>query len=204
MNRPHQRRVKHGPRGSLAWVVRAPQSSGSRHLGRLILGDRSLPCALGRSGITGRKREGDGATPRAKLSLIAGRYRADRVGRPVASRLGHVASWSFWKRIDAHDGWCDAPFTPVYNRQVRTPHPQSHEEMRRADHLYDRMIILDWNITSRAQGRGSAIFLHQAREERSEDGTRTLKPTEGCIALKADDWRRLAPHLVRLRAIDVL
>jgi L,D-peptidoglycan transpeptidase YkuD (ErfK/YbiS/YcfS/YnhG family) len=59
--------------------------------------------------------------------------------------------------------------------------------MARADHLYDIVGILDWNITRRALGRGSAIFLHQSRADRG--------PTAGCIALERDDLRLLLHHL---------
>lgn len=175
-----------------ACVLRAPQTQGNRHLGRLLLAGRAYPCALGRSGITGLKREGDGTTPRGDLAVLSGRYRADRVARPSARE-------SFWRRIKPSDGWCDAPFTPAYNWQVTLPHSPSHEVMARQDHLYDRLIIVDWNITRRAQQRGSAIFVHQARITGGQ-----MQPTEGCIALEAQTFARLAPRLARLTAITVI
>lgn len=175
-----------------AYVLRAPQSAATRHLGRLLIGGRTYPCALGKAGITGHKREGDSATPRATMPVLAGQYRADRTKRPV----GHG---SFWNRIDKDDGWCDAPFTPAYNQSVTLPHTASHEVMTREDHLYDRLIILDWNMRVKAQMRGSAIFFHQAR---ITDGQ--LQATEGCIALPADVFAKLAPRLAQLRMIKVL
>ncbi|HEY9056313.1 MAG TPA: L,D-transpeptidase family protein, partial [Aurantimonas sp.] len=57
----------------------------------------------------------------------------------------------------------------------------------RADRLYDFVVVLDWNITARARHRGSAIFLHIAR-----DG---YPPTEGCVAVAPRDMLRLAPLL---------
>lgn len=71
--------------------------------------------------------------------------------------------------------------------------------MTRQDHLYDRLIVLDWNITHKAQERGSAIFLHQAR---TKDGT--LKPTEGCIALEPRTFAKLATRITQLHAVFVL
>ncbi len=191
---PRRRRytaVKHG-KGALAVVVRAPQPASSKHLGRLLMYGQAYPCALGRSGITGMKREGDGATPRGTMAVLTGRYRADKVRRPWGAA-------SFWAPIRASDGWCDAAFTPAYNTSVTLPHRQSHEVMTRQDHLYDRLLVLDWNIGTRAQGRGSAIFMHQARVE-----DRTLKPTEGCVALTTRVFARLAPHLARLQGVRVL
>jgi L,D-peptidoglycan transpeptidase YkuD (ErfK/YbiS/YcfS/YnhG family) len=73
------------------------------------------------------------------------------------------------------DGWCDDTADRNYNRPVRLPYPASHERMWRNDHLYDIVAVIDYNITTRSRGRGSAIFMHVAR--------RGLKPTAGCIAL---------------------
>ncbi len=184
-------------RRRVAHVIRAPQSPDTRHLGRLLLDGRAYPCALGRSGITGLKREGDGGTPRGHLPILAGRYRQDRVIKPNESE----SKWpnSFWKRIDKEDGWCDAAFTPAYNTPVHLPHHASHEVMSRLDHLYDRLVILDWNITRKAQACGSAIFLHQARVE-----YRQMKATEGCIALEARTFKKLASRIASLQAIIVL
>lgn len=176
----------------IAYILRAPQGIATQHVGRLLLAGRAYSCALGKSGITGRKREGDHATPRATMSVLAGKYRADRVKKPAGSN-------SFWSRIDTDSGWCDAPFTPAYNQLVSLPHARSHEVMTRADHLYDQLMILDWNMTVKAQGRGSAIFFHQAR---IADGQ--LQATEGCIALPANVFAKLAPQLAKLHAIKVV
>jgi L,D-peptidoglycan transpeptidase YkuD (ErfK/YbiS/YcfS/YnhG family) len=176
----------------LAIVVRAPQCPQTRHLGRLLLDGQAYPCAMGKTGITARKREGDGATPRGSLAILAGRFRADRVHRPFGTE-------SFWRRIKPSDGWCDASFTPAYNRPVTLPFGRSHEIMARTDHLYDRLIILDWNLSCRVHGRGSAIFLHQARSENGQ-----MQGTEGCVALEAKTFARLAQRLAALDALIVL
>ncbi|MEM6711574.1 MAG: L,D-transpeptidase family protein [Pseudomonadota bacterium] len=183
----------------LAYVRRAASFGPQGHLGHFILAGEVHPCALGRSGLSALKREGDWATPIGLLSLVSGRYRADHVHRPPGSA-------SFWTQIKIQDGWCDAPFTPLYNRKVSLPFSASHERMLRDDRLYDRVIVLDWNYYTRAQGRGSAIFLHQARES---EACRTpcgapFKPTEGCIALKREDFRRLLPKLALIDAILVV
>ena len=59
--------------------------------------------------------------------------------------------------------------------------------MWREDRLYDVVGILDYNIRPRVRGRGSAIFLHLARPD--------LSPTQGCVALGAEDMRRLLSRL---------
>lgn len=151
-------------------MVLTPQ--GLRFRGRLI------PCAIGKTGVTQVKREGDGATP-AGIHRISGLwYRADRLARP--------APWA--RPIGPGDLWCDAPEHPAYNRHHRAPLAASHERLRRADPLYDLILTTDWNAAGRP-GEGSAIFLHQWRRPRFG--------TEGCIAFARSDllWlaRRAAP-----------
>ena len=157
------------------------------YLGLMAVGNKIIPCALGRSGITTQKREGDGATPAGSFSLLYGYYRADRVNRPD--------SMLEFQRITSKMGWCDEPSHPAYNSEVGLPFSASHEVMTREDRLYDICIVLDYNISTRARGKGSAIFFHQAK-----DG---FQPTEGCVALLPNDMRRLLPMLTRDTAMII-
>lgn len=152
---------------------------GAPSLGRLEAGGRVIRCALGRGGIGRSKREGDGVTPAGIHPLRRLWYRSDRSGHPP-TRLPV-------RRIGAEDGWCDAPGDRNYNRHVRLPYAGSHEAMRRTDGLYDHVVEIGFNDARRVQGGGSAIFLHVARPG--------LLPTEGCIALPADELRKLLPRL---------
>ena len=159
-----------------ARVVARP---GDRLKGLIRIGPHVIPCALGRGGITRFKREGDGGTPAARMALLYGYYRADRIARPVAHhRLSPTPPRLGWSD-DVNDG--------RYNRPVSRPFNGSHEEMARADELYDTVIVLDWNVTRRALHRGSAIFLHLARPG--------YTPTAGCVAVTAKDMRRLLGFL---------
>lgn len=143
--------------------------------GLLLLGNIVLPCALGQSGMRINKREGDGGTPVGTWDVIEMRYRADRVLRP-RTRLP-------LRQTRKQDGWCDASTDRNYNRAVRLPYPQSAEAMWREDHLYDIVVVLSHNMRPRARGRGSAVFVHLAREGYS--------PTEGCVALSLHHLRLL-------------
>jgi len=122
-----------------------------------------------------RKREGDGATPAGRWNLLQVLYRADRVARPLTVLPVRA--------LRPSDGWCDAPGDRNYNRPVSLPHPASAECMWRDDALYDIVVVLDHNTRPRLRGRGSAVFIHLAREN--------YAPTEGCIALKSHDLRLL-------------
>jgi L,D-peptidoglycan transpeptidase YkuD (ErfK/YbiS/YcfS/YnhG family) len=169
---------------------RAKPSALARHItvislpgGRAFLraGGLVLRCAIGRGGISWRKREGDGATPAGRLHLLDLRVRRDRILPPLTGVPLHT--------IRRGDGWCDAPDDGRYNRPVRLPASASHEHMWREDHLYDVVGVLDWNVRPRTSNRGSAIFLHLARPG--------YVPTEGCIALAPNDLRRLLAAVPR-------
>ena len=138
---------------------------------------RTLPCSIGRGGLSDRKKEGDGATPRGVHRLVGMLYRPDRMARP--------ADWAL--PIRPGDLWSDDPSHEDYNMMVRAPYRHSHEALRRADPLYDLVILTDWNWPYAVPGRGSAIFIHQWRKPHH--------PTEGCIALSRDDLRWLAPRI---------
>jgi len=154
--------------------------------GLLRLGGFVFRAAYGQGGITRDKREGDGATPAALLPLRRVLYRADRIRPPPACAVPI-------EPIAPTDGWCDDPDDAAYNRMVTLPQAASHEELWRADGLYDVIGVLGWNDAPVARGRGSAIFLHVARPD--------MAPTAGCVALALADLRTLLG--AGLTAIDV-
>jgi len=145
--------------------------SGLRFLGRYF------PCAIGRSGRTSNKREGDSATPRGVHRIIGCLYRPERLARPC--------DWAL--PIRPSDLWSDDPKHEDYNLMVRAPYPHSHETLRRPDPLYDLILITDWNWPRAVRGAGSAIFLHQWRKP--------VHPTEGCIALRRDHLHWIAARI---------
>lgn len=138
---------------------------------------RLLPCSVGRGGLSRDKREGDGATPAGLHRIVGLLYRPDRLAQPNA-----------WARpILPGDLWCDASGDAAYNHLVRAPFRASHEAMRRADPLYDIVVVTDWNWPDAQPGKGSAIFLHQWR--------RPGYATAGCIAMGRRDLIWLAGAL---------
>lgn len=139
---------------------------------------RNLPCTIGRGGILDRKREGDGATPGGIHRITGMLYRPDRIARP--------APWAV--PIRPGDLWSDDPRADDYNTMVRAPYSASHERLRRADPLYDLVILTDWNWPMAVAGRGSAIFIHRWR--------RRGYPTEGCIALGPGDLLWVAGRIM--------
>ncbi|ACB79826.1 conserved hypothetical protein [Methylorubrum populi BJ001] len=170
-----------GGRSGVLSLLRVRPLPGDPTRGTLIAGGAVIACALGRAGITARKREGDGASPRGVFRLRGGFYRPDRFPVRPVSALPLRAT-----RPD--DGWCDAPQDRRYNRPIRLPSTAaSAEQLWRDDGLYDLVIDLDYNRGPIRPGRGSAIFLHIARSG--------YRPTEGCVALKPADLLRLLRRL---------
>ncbi len=183
-------KLKPERRHSIARLVVTRVPGSDRAAGRLQAGQLALRCAIGAAGVRRDKREGDHASPAGSWRLLSGFYRPEKA-LPKSLRLP-------MRPLRKNMGWCDDSASPLYNRLVETPFRPSHETMWRKDHLYDIVIVLDYNILPRRKQRGSAIFIHCAREEFSahesfaRDG---LAPTEGCVALRYDDLRRLLPRL---------
>lgn len=160
---------------------------GDRSKGLLNAGGIVFPCALGRGGISSLKREGDGATPIGRMRILSGYFRKDHFS-PKNTQLAMTP-------IDPTLGWCEVPDDRNYNRPVRLPYAASHEHMLRDDRLYDVCIVLDWNISPRRRGRGSAIFFHLARPG--------FSPTQGCVAVTAKVMARLLRHLSERTVLTV-
>jgi len=145
---------------------------GVRFLGRYF------PCSLGRSGIRADKVEGDGATPVGAHHIVGMLYRPERLAQP--------APWAV--PIRPGDLWSDDSADVHYNHMVKVPYDGSHECLRRADPLYDLIMLSDWNWPLSQPGKGSAIFIHQWR--------RKGFPTEGCVAFRRDHLHWIAGQIV--------
>lgn len=167
------------PRPGGVGRIMVTRVAGHRTQGKLVLRGEVIPCALGRSGVTHRKREGDGATPAGRHGVVALLIRRDRMP-PIGTALPQRA-------IRRVDGWCDDVSSVRYNRPIGLPAAASHERLWREDAVYDLLLTLDYNLKRPLRGRGSAIFFHVAREN--------WEPTEGCVAIGAAAMRRLLPRL---------
>jgi L,D-peptidoglycan transpeptidase YkuD (ErfK/YbiS/YcfS/YnhG family) len=132
---------------------------------------RPLRCAIGRSGISTAKREGDGATPAGSFAMRSLLFRPDREPLPRTNLS--------CRALEPDEGWCDAPADSSYNRLIRLPYPASAEALWRADGRYDLLVPLGYNDVSVVPGSGSAIFLHVAAPD--------FAPTAGCVALAHAD-----------------
>jgi L,D-peptidoglycan transpeptidase YkuD (ErfK/YbiS/YcfS/YnhG family) len=159
-------------------VNRAP---GRQTEARVLLAHGVKRAALGRSGTSVLKREGDGATPFGRFPIRQVLYRAGRVPRPRTALPVRA--------IRDSDAWCEDPADRNYNRLFKLASGSNADRLSRADHLYDLILVLGHNDRPRVRGRGSAIFVHLPREG--------YAPTAGCIALSYRDLMALLAQLRR-------
>jgi L,D-peptidoglycan transpeptidase YkuD (ErfK/YbiS/YcfS/YnhG family) len=157
----------------LRLIVR--RRAGDSRKGWLSAGPLALPVALGRGGIKANKREGDGGTPRGVFRLKRLWWRAERHPRPPTLLPA--------RPIKHDDAWCEDPADRHYNQPVKLSPDSNADRLARADNLYDFIIEIDHNTRPRIRGRGSAVFIHAAREG--------FAPTAGCVALELGALRRL-------------
>ncbi|MCC6779031.1 MAG: L,D-transpeptidase family protein [Hyphomicrobiales bacterium] len=160
-------------------LIRIRVRPGGASRGILLVGAAAIPVVLGRDGIRANKREGDGSTPRGRFRPLRLWWRADRLWRPTTALPS--------RRITPELAWCEDTRDRRYNRSFRRAPGEEGDRLRRNDHLYDLIVEIDHNTRPRVAGRGSAVFIHLARTNRS--------PTAGCVAL---DLRELKWLLERL------
>jgi L,D-peptidoglycan transpeptidase YkuD (ErfK/YbiS/YcfS/YnhG family) len=168
-------------------VLRVRAAAANRTRGWLTAGPFRFPVALGRGGIKADKREGDGATPAGRFRLTRLWYRADRGPRPRTPLPV--------RRIGPQDAWCEDPTDRRYNRPLLLSPGASGDRLWRDDRLYDLVIEIDHNTRPRIAGRGSAVFVHVARQG--------FSPTAGCVALKPRQLRILLEKVSRRTKLDV-
>ena len=158
-------------------LIRA--AAGRPSNGWLVAGAQILPVALGRGGIKANKFEGDGGTPRGTFRPVRLWWRNDRHPRPKT----HLPT----RAIRLTDAWSEDPADRHYNKAVKRAPGDDGDRLMRADHLYDFIVEIDHNTRPRVASRGSAVFLHLAREN--------FSPTAGCVGLTQHAMLRLLSRL---------
>lgn len=174
-------------RGKPLNAIHVVTGSSTRTRGVIRAGAWTFPVALGRSGIRANKREGDGGTPRGIFHPVRIWWRADRLKRPHS----HLPL----RRIGPSDAWCEDPRDRRYNRPFKRSANEPGDVLSRHDHLYDLVVEIDHNTRPVVAGRGSAVFIHLARNG--------FTPTSGCVALSRRDLIRLVERLGRKTRIMI-
>jgi len=141
----------------------------------LIYGNYKVKCAIGKRGISKKRKEGDLITPKGNYSIKKLFYRKDRV-KCLKTKLKKNI-------INKNYGWCDDSKSKKYNQLIRCPFNYSYEKLYRKDRIYDIILVLDYNINPIKKNIGSAIFIHVAKNDYSR--------TKGCVAIKKNSLRKL-------------
>jgi L,D-peptidoglycan transpeptidase YkuD (ErfK/YbiS/YcfS/YnhG family) len=168
-------------------MIRIRRRAGNSRQGWLTADGVTIPVALGRGGILANKREGDGGTPRGVFHPRKLWWRADRHSRPRTHLPVHA--------IRTEDAWCEDPSDRHYNRPIRLTREEPGDRLARQDHLYDFIVEIDHNTRPRVAGRGSAVFLHLAREN--------FGPTAGCVSMTEPAMVHLLRRLGRKTKIVI-
>lgn len=143
--------------------------------GQLKYKDLKFKCALGKAGVGKKRAEGDNITPKGTYKIIQIYYRKDRIIK-ISSKFKLI-------KINKNMGWCNDPRSKKYNQLIKLPSKYTYERLFRKDNLYDLILVLNYNINPIIKNKGSAIFIHIAKNK--------YKKTAGCIALKKSNLLKL-------------
>ena len=144
-------------------------------------------CALGKSGIGKKTKEGDNITPKGTFNVIKIYYRGDRI-KKLSSKFKLI-------KITKKMGWCDDPKSKKYNQLIKLPTKYSHEILYIRENIYDLILVLNYNMKPTIKNKGSAIFIHIAKKN--------YKKTAGCIALKKVDLIYLVKEIQKNTKVNI-
>ena len=144
-------------------------------------------CALGKAGIKKKEKEGDNVTPKGIFKITSMYYRHDKI-KNIITAVKKI-------KIKKNIGWCDDPDSHFYNQQISLPNKFGHEKLYRNDHLYDLILVINYNTNPIIKNKGSAIFIHIAKKN--------YKKTKGCIALKRANLIQLVSKIKKNTKIKI-
>ena len=144
-------------------------------------------CAVGKRGISIKKKEGDLITPKGTFKIKEIFYRKDRV-QNLITRLKKTV-------IRKNMGWCDDPKSKKYNKLVYFPFKHSAEKLYRRENIYDIILVLNFNMNPVKKNKGSAIFIHIAKKN--------FQPTQGCIALNKSEMIKLVKSIKKNTVVKI-
>ena len=154
---------------------------------KLLFNNYNVKCAIGKRGISRKKREGDFKTPKGKFRVLYVLYRKDRVLKLDTS----IPKLPIHKNM----GWCDDSRSARYNKLIKFPFRFKAEKLFRKDNIYDIILILNYNMNPIIKNKGSAVFIHVARKNYSG--------TKGCIAIKKIELKKIFLYINKKTSIEI-
>ena len=146
-----------------------------------------VKCALGKRGISNKKKEGDLITPKGVFKIKYVLYRKDRI-KKIKTKLKKII-------IKKNMGWCNDIESNQYNKLIRLPSSYSHEKLYKKENIYDIILVLNYNMNPIIKNKGSAIFIHVSKKN--------YKGTEGCVALKKIHLIKVLRELKKNTAVKI-
>jgi len=148
----------------------------------LTYNNKIYKCSLGLNGLKKIKLEGDKSTPIGIFSLGNLFVRTDRI-KKLKTNFDYIS-------INKTMAWSDDSTSKDYNKLIKVNN--DHKEiMYRNDHIYDLILVINYNTYPIIPNKGSAIFIHISKDNKT--------PTQGCVALNLDDFREI---LITLKPSD--
>ena len=141
----------------------------------LTYNNYKVKCAIGKRGIGKKQKEGDQITPKGIFRVKKILYRKDKVRR-LPSKIKKIP-------IEKSMGWCDDPLSKDYNKLIKYPFSYKSENLYKTNNIYDIILVLNFNMQPIKKNKGSAIFIHIAKN--------SFEPTEGCVAIKRVELKKL-------------
>ena len=154
----------------------------------LTFNNYKAKCAVGKRGISIKKKEGDFITPKGTFKIREIFYRKDRVQNLITKIKKTV--------IRKNMGWCDDPKSKKYNKLIYFPFKYRAEKLYRSENIYDIILVLNFNMNPVKKNKGSAIFIHVAKKN--------LQPTQGCIALNKSELIKLVKSIKKNTAVKII
>lgn len=147
----------------------------------------SLFCVFGRDGVTKDKVEGDWKTPIGTFPIKKIFYRKDKIPN-LETQIECIP-------LSPDDAWCDDTGKEEYNTFIKLPFDGSYENLWRDDDMYDVIIVIGYNDNPIIKEKGSAIFIHIAKEN--------MEYTKGCLAIKKEDMLTLIKNITLNSEIEI-
>ena len=154
---------------------------------KLYINHYKVKCAIGKRGISSKKKEGDLKTPKGKFKILYVLYRKDRVPK-INTKIPKI-------QIKKNMGWCDDPKSKKYNKLIRFPLEFSAEKIFRRDNIYDIILVLNYNMKPVVKNKGSAIFIHVAKKD--------YKSTRGCIAISKKKIKTILNYINKRTIVKI-
>ena len=145
-------------------------------------------CAVGKRGISIKKKEGDFITPKGTFKIREIFYRKDRV-QNLITRIKKTV-------IRKNMGWCDDPKSKKYNKLIYFPFKHSAEKLYRSENIYDIILVLNFNMNPVKKNKGSAIFIHVAKKN--------FQPTQGCVALDKSELIKMVKSIKKNTVVNII